>query len=165
MMLNSNELLSVITGVKNENCVQQVGIDLELVQVKGLGEIGMILKDKTVLPKYNDIPLTKIDGCSGWLLHPGYYEVRFNQGCKIPDNIVLKIRQRSSLLRSGGSLHSSIFDPGFETESIGSFIQINHPVFIEEGARIAQIYGHFCTPVPENKKYSGQFQGDKQRKA
>lgn len=163
-MLNSKQLQDIITNIDNDKCIQQVGIDLELVEVCSVEGRGIILKDKTILPKYHKIESVNLDNKRGWLLDPGYYEVRFKQGCVIPDNIVLKIRQRSSLLRSGTNLHSSIFDPGFETDSIGSFIQVTHPIFIEEGARIAQIYGHFCEPVDDSLKYNGQFQKDIQRK-
>jgi deoxycytidine triphosphate deaminase len=162
-MLNSKDLLNVITNITDEKCIQQVGIDLELVEVKKLSGMGMILKEKTILPTYHPVETINLDGRKGRRLEPGYYEVRFTQGCNIPDNTTLKIRQRSSALRSGTQLHSSIFDPGFNTESIGSFIQVNQVIFIEFGARIAQVYGNFNNPVPKDKLYSGQYQQDKQR--
>lgn len=164
-MLNSKELQEVITNIENPKCIQQVGIDLELIKVGRVEGIGFVLKDKTILPQTITIPIKKdeISQREGWLLPPGYYEITFSQGCKIPNNVALKIRQRSSVLRGGGEIHSSIFDPGFETNNTGTFMIIHRTLFIEYGARVAQIYGSYCTPVEENLLYNGQFQQDKQR--
>jgi deoxycytidine triphosphate deaminase len=38
---------------------------------------------------------------------------------------------------------------------------VNETIFIEENARVAQIYFHECEPA---ELYAGQWQGDKQRK-
>lgn len=159
-MLNGKEIVErgIITKVPNSNIAQH-GVDLDLIKVErvvGIGKIPLI--GKTQLPDYQEV--LSIDGV--WRLNPGTYNITFNQGCKIPNNTMLLIRQRSSLLRCGGQLHSSIFDAGFETENIGTFMTLFHPIDIEVGARVAQIYNHETTPV-ENL-YSGQFQKDQQRK-
>ncbi len=36
-------------------------------------------------------------------------------------------------------------------------------IFIEQDARVGQMYFHECDEVAEDKLYSGQFQNDKQR--
>jgi deoxycytidine triphosphate deaminase len=46
---------------------------------------------------------------------------------------------------------------------MGIVMVVNEPIFIEEGARVAQIYFHECEPVDDENLYSGQWQGDKQR--
>ena len=104
------------------------------------------------------------DGKLGWLLYAGVYDVIMNEGCNIAPNRVGLIRQRSSLMRNGASIQSSIFDPGFKTNNVGTYMFVNCPIFIEENARVAQMYFHDCTPVDEDKLYNGQFQNDKQRK-
>ena len=42
------------------------------------------------------------NGKHGWLLYAGVYDITFNEGCKIPNNRVAFIKQRSSLYRNGG---------------------------------------------------------------
>lgn len=96
-----------------------------------------------------------------WKLSPGTYDVTFSQGCNIPADQMLLIRQRSSVLRNGAILHSSVFDAGFKTDNIGTVMIVTVPLTIEHGARIAQIYNHLTTPV--QNLYNGQWQGDKQR--
>ena len=101
-----------------------------------------------------------LDGDEGWLLHEGVYDVTFNEGCKIPDNRVAVIKQRSSLYRNGAIINSPVFDPGFETEFMGTLVYVYETIFIEKDARVAQIYFHECEPA---EKYDGQWQNDKQR--
>lgn len=146
----------------------QVGYDLSLksVQVIGLnngaGEsrIGKILKDKTELTTYTPKNTIKVDNIEGWLLYEGVYDITFNEGCKIPDNRVAFIKQRSSLYRNGAIINSPVFDPGFETQNMGTLLYVYETIFIEKDARVAQIYFHECDPAD---KYDGQWQNDKQR--
>ena len=146
----------------------QVGYDLSLKQVNQVGgmkglaneRIGKVLKDKTELTNYTPYSLINLDGVNGWLLYPGVYDITFNEGCKIPDNRVAFIKQRSSLYRNGAIINSPVFDPGFETEFMGTLMYVYETLFIEENARVAQIYFHECFNA---EMYNGQWQNDKQR--
>jgi deoxycytidine triphosphate deaminase len=152
----------------------QVGYDLSLKAVQRVGtsmantpyniskdgKIGKVLKDKTELTTYTSVDPIKLDGVKGWLLYEGVYDITFNEGCKIPDNRVAFIKQRSSLYRNGAIINSPVFDPGFETEFMGTLLYIHETIFIEQDARVAQIYFHECISA---EKYNGQWQGDKQR--
>jgi deoxycytidine triphosphate deaminase len=144
----------------------QVGYDLSLkaVQKVGIsttdGKIGKVLKDRTELTTYSPINTIKVDGMEGWLLYQGVYDITFNEGCKIPDNRVAFVKQRSSLYRNGAIINSPVFDPGFETQNMGTLLYVYETIFIEKDARVAQIYFHECDPAD---KYDGQWQNDKQR--
>jgi len=149
----------------------QVGYDLSIKAVQKVGNsigngmyaqgnIGKILKYKTELTTYTPKDTIQLDGVEGWLLHQGVYDVTFNEGCNIPDNRVAFIKQRSSLYRNGAIINSPVFDPGFKTEFMGTLLYVSEPIFIEQDARVAQIYFHECTPAD---LYDGQWQDDKQR--
>jgi deoxycytidine triphosphate deaminase len=152
----------------------QVGYDLSLKAVQKVGNkigggvynlsrgsrIGKVLKNKTELTTYTPANTIMLDGVEGWLLHEGVYDITFNEGCKIPENRVAFIKQRSSLYRNGAIINSPVFDPGFETEFMGTLLYIHEPLFIELNARVAQIYFHECELA---EKYDGQWQNDKQR--
>jgi deoxycytidine triphosphate deaminase len=145
----------------------QVGYDLSLKAVQKIGigtvidgRIGKVLKDRTELTTYIPTTTIKVDGMEGWLLYQGVYDITFNEGCKIPDNRVAFIKQRSSLYRNGAIINSPVFDPGFETQNMGTLLYIHETIFIERDARVAQIYFHECDPTD---KYDGQWQNDKQR--
>jgi deoxycytidine triphosphate deaminase len=145
----------------------QVGYDLSLKAVQKIGigtvlngKIGKVLKDRTELTTYIPTTTIKVDGMEGWLLYQGVYDITFNEGCKIPDNRVAFIKQRSSLYRNGAIINSPVFDPGFETQNMGTLLYVHETIFIEKDARVAQIYFHECDPAD---KYDGQWQNDKQR--
>jgi len=153
----------------------QVGYDLSLKAVQKVGtsiannpynvtkdgKIGKILKDKTELTTYTPVDTINLDGVEGWLLYKGVYDITFWEGCKIPSNRTAFIKQRSSLYRNGAIINSPVFDPGFETDNMGTLLYVFETIFIEKDARVAQIYFH-----PSNNTdvmYNGQWQNDKQR--
>ena len=152
----------------------QVGFDLSLKAVQRIGnslanspynvskggKIGKVLKDKTELTTYTPVDSINLDGVSGWLLYEGVYDITFNEGCNIPDNRVAFIKQRSSLYRNGAIINSPVFDPGFKTENMGTLLYVHETIFIEQDARVAQIYFHECV---SSEMYNGQWQNDKQR--
>ena len=178
-MLNAKQIISegLLKLEHSQGKAAQVGYDLSLKEVSKIGDpngtngrtgtytykMGKVLKNKTELATYTPIEQINLDGDKGWLLYEGVYDITFHEGCKIPANLVGLIRQRSSLLRNGTVLHSSVFDPGFETEFMGTVMVVNETIFIEDGARVAQIYFHECTPVDSDNLYNGQWQGDVQR--
>lgn len=168
MNLNGKQIVEqgIVTNVTNPECIQQVGIDLELIKVEQVIGGGIVPKQgKTVLAKREEvIPHTVVNGQSNadvWRLEPGVYDITLAQGCKIPANQRLQIIQRSSLLRNGALLVSSMFDPGFETKNIGTILHVRVPISIEVGARVAQAYVTGVNDV--DNLYEGQWQGDKQR--
>lgn len=172
-MLNAEQILEQGL-VKTENSKgkpAQVGYDLSVKSINKIGDdyksnkpnIGMVLKDKTILNNYTPVKTTKIDGCEGWLLYAGAYDLTFHEGCKIAANRVGLIRQRSSLLRNGAIIASSVFDPGFETDNMGTIMIVNATIFIEQDARVGQMYFHECDEVAAENLYNGQWQNDKQR--
>lgn len=172
-MLNAQQILDegLLKLSESKGKAAQVGYDLTLKAVNKVGyriggnvyaegRIGKVLKDKTELTTYTPVETIKLDGVEGWLLHPFTYDITFWEGCKIPDNRVAFIKQRSSLWRNGALINSPVFDPGFETEFMGTIMMVTEPIFIEKDARVAQIYFHECLSA---EMYNGQWQNDKQR--
>ena len=175
-MLNTKQIIDegllLLENTKGKPA--QVGFDLSLKAVQKIGnrisnspynvsrdgKIGKILKDKTELTTYSPIEPINLDGVKGWLLYEGVYDITFNEGCNIPDNRVAFIKQRSSLYRNGAIINSPVFDPGFKTEFMGTLLYVHETIFIEQDARVAQIYFHECIST---EMYDGQWQGDKQR--
>ncbi len=172
-MLNAQQILDegLLKLSESKGKVAQVGYDLTLKAVNKVGfrlggnvftegKIGKVLKDKTELTTYTPVETIKLDGVEGWMLHPFTYDITFWEGCKIPENRVAFIKQRSSLWRNGTLINSPVFDPGFETDNMGTIMMVTEPIFIEKDARVAQIQFHECDPA---EKYDGQWQNDKQR--
>ena len=175
-MLNAKQIIDegLLLLEHTQGKPAQVGYDLSLKAVQRVGnslanspynvskggKIGKVLKDKTELTTYTPVDLINLDGVKGWLIYEGVYDITFNEGCNIPDNRVAFIKQRSSLYRNGAIINSPVFDPGFKTENMGTLLYVHETIFIEQDARVAQIYFHECAPAD---KYDGQWQNDKQR--
>jgi deoxycytidine triphosphate deaminase len=167
-MLNVKQILDegLLKLERTQGKPAQVGYDLSLKAVNKIGvkvvdgKIGKVLKDKTQLTTYKPYEMINLEGAHGWLLYEGVYDITFNEGCKLPANRVAFIKQRSSLYRNGTIINSPVFDPGFETEFMGTLMYVHETIFIEENARVAQIYFHECEAA---ELYDGQWQGDKQR--
>ena len=160
-MLNAKEILKegliVLDNAKGKPA--QVGYDLSVKSISKLQGHGKILVDKTIVNELVLVPIN--ENLKGWYLDPGTYDLTMNEGCDIPANRTAMVRQRSSLLRNGSIIASSIVDPGFKTENIGTVMIVNEPIYIQENARVAQMYFHENNP---GELYDGQFQNDKQRK-
>ena len=143
----------------------QVGYDLSIKSVSSLDGDGRVMKSGTEVNTLTSIQAQQYlyNGKKqyGWELKPGTYDVTCNEGCHIAANRTAMVRQRSSLLRNGAIIASSIFDPGFTTDNIGTVMIVTKDIFIEKDARIAQMYFHENN---EGELYDGQFQNDKQRK-
>ncbi len=156
MFLNAHQIESLIQGTPGKKA--QVGIDLTVCEIKRI-EGGVLYKDKTDLQPYREVELNTLDEKQGWYLTPNWaYSVTFEQGVKLGANHTAFIRHRSSLLRMGWTCTSGVYDPGFEVDQMGAVIMGTSKIFIEKGARIAQII------VAENYNadlYNGQWQGEK----
>ena len=166
MILNAEQLLeqNLLNLDNAKGKPAQVGYDLSVKEINKVGgSIGMAWVDKTILNTHTPVEKRNLDGRNGWLLYAGVYDVIMNEGCDIPSNRVALIRQRSSLMRNGAIITSSIFDPGFKTPNIGTYMVVLETIFIEQDARVAQVYFHECEPVSQDNLYNGQWQNDKQR--
>jgi len=167
MILNAEQIMEQ-NLILTENAYgkpAQVGYDLSIRGINKVGgSIGKVLVDRTELNTHTPVETINLDGKTGFLLYPGVYDVIMNEGCDIHANRVGLVRQRSSLMRNGAIITSSIFDPGFKTDNVGTYMIVFETIFIEENARVAQMYFHECEPVSKDQLYNGQWQNDKQRK-
>lgn len=173
MQLTGKEIIEsgVLTGVDMENAVQQQGVDIRVDKINRLVGIGWIPAggEKTTLPAYEPVQCCNINPESDedgkyFSLDPGYYEVIFMEGCNIPRNLVINnIKSRSSLVRCGSHIECGQFDAGFSTNHMGCFLKVERHIFIDHGARIAQVQVFETNPVEEGSMYNGQWQHDKQR--
>lgn len=165
MQLTGKQIIEagIITNY-SDDAIQQQGVDVRVAaisEVIGGGEIPAFGKTK----KSMTTPCRPVayDAREVYVLSPGYYEVTLMESCKLPNNVELDYKSRSSLVRCGATVHSGQFDAGFETEQMGCFMDVRRPIRIEVGARIAQAVVNETYPVAEENLYNGQWQGDKQR--
>lgn len=168
MVLTGNQIIErkIIFNASNE-AIQQQGVDLRVSRIFKVNDGGVIPREgKTILPSRTEVfPVIDWDGETPiFQLNPGYYEVELMEGCDIPNNAVLWIKGRSSIVRCGGRIDSGQFDGGFKTDNMGCYLEVINYMNIEPEARIAQAVVFESYPVEKEKLYNGQYQNDKQRK-
>ena len=130
--------------------LQPNGFDLTLGQVaqfayadggggtgtSGGGRLGVSDADRE-LPSTR--PLPGADG-DWWHLEPGAYLATFNEIVSLPRNLMALCRPRSTLLRSGVSLHTGVWDAGYCGRG-QALVTVHHPGGwrAQRNARIAQL--------------------------
>lgn len=160
MLLTAKQILDQGIVIPSEySKPAQVGIDLSLASVHKCMGGSVVYKESThINPElFYEVETQTIDGRECWALEPGTYAITFNEGCKIPANAAGFIIHRSSLYRTGNSIVSPVWDPGFETEKMGTVLIVNVKLIVEKNARVAQMYIHNIQGDAD--LYNGQFQG------
>ena len=160
MLLTAQQILQQGIVVPSEySKPAQVGIDLSLNSVHRCYGGSMVYTDRTEIDPeiFQEVKTVQVDGKECWMLDPGTYAITFNEGCKIPSNAAAFIIHRSSLYRTGNSIVSPVWDPGFETSQMGTVMIVNVRLVVEKNARVAQMVVH--TTDGEAELYNGQWQG------
>ncbi len=138
--------------------LQPNGVDLTLGAVAEFdrpGELGRD-DDRRRLPGTRPWPVE----ADGWLhLAPGAYLVTFNEWVNLPLNLMALGRPRSSLLRCGVSLHTAVWDAGYQGRSQALLTVHNpHGHLLQPGVRLMQLV-FFPLAGRAEPGYSGRYQG------
>ena len=165
--LNQDEIARMIAGdspliadyISLESQLQPNGFDLSLREVARFtapGQIGASDANREVSTT-EQLDLE----ANGWLsLEPGPYLVTFNEVVNLPLDLMALGRPRSSLLRSGVSLHTAVWDAGYRGRS-QSLLTVQHPAGfrLQRDARLAQLV-FFRLSRPPEQGYRGRYQGE-----
>ena len=97
-------------------------------------------------------------GPGGWLeLSPGPYLLTFNEIVNLPLDLMALGRTRSSLLRSGASIHTAVWDAGYRGRSQALLVVHHHLGYrLQRDARLMQLV-FFRLPRPVSQGYQGRF--------
>lgn len=139
--------------------VQMCGVELTLKLVERFVSAGDLSYDniERKLPTTNEMKFDR----SGWIaLDQGAYLVTFNEIVNIPIDVAALARPRSSLLRSGATLETALWDPGYRGRS-QSLLVVHNPagLRLKKNARLLQLVFMRLSGEAE-KTYSGNYQGE-----
>lgn len=136
--------------------MQIAGFDLTVKEIYIFKSSGIIDFDNSsrVLPEHIILEPDE----EKWDLQPGGYLVRYNETIKVPENAVGVLLPRSSLMRCGATIHSALWDPGYQGKGVGLLI-VTNPITIHKNARIAQII-FIKLESQARKTYSGAYQNE-----
>ena len=139
--------------------LQPNGFDLTLESLsahQGAGAVGTSNADR-VLPDL--IPMEFDEG--GWIdLQSGIYHITFNEIVALPLNLMALGRPRSTLCRIGATIHTAVWDAGYEGRSSSLLSVMNpHGIQLQKNARVMQLV-FFGVSNPPETGYSGIYQGE-----
>ena len=139
--------------------LQPNGIDLTLREVSryvGGGQIGTDNADR-VLPELVQLTFDADDWIS---LAPGIYHVLYNEVVSLPEGLMALGRARSSLGRSGVTIHTAVWDAGYSGRSTSLLSVLNPAGFrVQRNARVMQlVFFGLATATAEG--YAGQYQDE-----
>jgi dUTP pyrophosphatase len=152
-----------------ERQVQPHGVDLRLESVWRFAGAGLVGRDPSptpgaaepaspdrVLPEREPLPF---DDQGSLQLPPGAYLVRFEEIVHLPLDLMALARPRSTLLRCGATLHTAVWDAGYQGRSEALLVVANpHGLRLECGARICQMI--FLPLDAVGAGYAGSYQGE-----
>lgn len=122
-----------------ETQLQPNGFDVTLRDVSRFTSAGTIGTDseERVLP---DLEALAFDD-DGWIsLAPGAYHVLYNEVVNIPHSLMALGRPRSSLGRSGVTIHTAVWDAGYRGRSTSLLVVLNPDGFrVRRDARVMQL--------------------------
>jgi len=138
---------------------QMCGVELTLQKVERFTSGGSLAFDNS--ERKNALTEEVAFDPSGWVnLAPGAYLVTFNEIANIPQDSAALARPRSSLLRSGATLETALWDPGYRGRSQSLLVVHNpHGLRLKQNARLLQLV-FFRLEGPAEKVYSGVYQGE-----
>lgn len=143
-----------------EEQLQPCGLDFSLLRIDRFttaGRMGSEAGDR-ILPRYQPSDFDS----DGWIhLEAGTYLATFNEIVNMPLDLVALAFPRSSLLRSGVSLPTSIWDPGYSGRS-QALLTVANPAgyHLQRNARLMQmLFLHLAQPVEQG--YQGRYQGER----
>ena len=134
------------------------GVELTLHRVYQFNEPGVIdfSNKERRLPSYQEVhPKGEF-----YHLPPGPYLITYNEIISLPLDVIALGFPRSSLLRSGVTLQSAVWDAGYHGRSRGLLIVHNPNGFIvKRNARLLHLV-FFCLQRA-TRPYQGAYQGEK----
>lgn len=167
MIVGRSELLKMITGkppliedfVELELQLQPAGFDLTLREVRAFRDSGYIdLSNER--RRISETMLLPFDDRGRVHLPKGAYLVVFNEKLNLPLDVAAIARPRSSLIRSGATVETAVWDPGYRGRSKALLLVFNESgITLERNARLVQLV--FLRVTGDVVKgYDGAFQGE-----
>jgi dUTP pyrophosphatase len=166
-LLSSTELRKLIkvepplleNAIDIETQIQPNGLELTLKEVKTIEGFGAVDFDNSErkLPEGRTLEF----GSDDWIhLSAGIYKILFNEIVNIPMNLAAIAKPRSSLIRSGATLETAVWDAGYRGRSEAMLVVYNTEGFrLKKNARIMQLL-FYTLDADVEKGYSGIYQNE-----
>jgi dUTP pyrophosphatase len=138
--------------------IQTNGFDLTLRTVSVFTSAGTLAFDNIErrLPGMQQLEFNT-DGVLN--LSQGCYSLTYNEIVHLPKDVMALGLSRSSLLRCGASMHTAVWDAGYEGRSESLLVVYNpQGLILKKNARVLQLV--FFSLSGETDGYQGRYQGE-----
>ena len=149
----------LVEGVDVEVQLQTNGVDLRVERIQRLASPGLLGATDAVREPAarEDVPC---DNDGWWDLHRGAYVVTYREKVNLPHDLMALARPRSTLLRSGVTIHTAVWDAGYSGRGEGLLSVLNARGYrLQRGARVLQLV-FFRLTAPTLEGYRGKYQGE-----
>lgn len=157
MIASEHPLLSGFVDLEQQ--VQPNGFDLTLAEVRRFAGGGVIAVNNAdrQLPELMEVA-ANADGFV--TLPPGPYHITYREIVSLPNDLMAFGRPRSSLNRSGVTIHTAVWDAGYTGRSTSLLSVINpHGFRLQIGARVMQlVFVQLASAT--SRGYRGAYQGE-----
>lgn len=167
MIVGGSELRKLITErvpplisdwVSLEVQLQPAGFDLTVREVRTFESDGYLDFDNSRRRVADTSPIP-FDESGRVRLGKGAYLLVFNEYLRLPLDIVALAKSRSSLLRSGATVETAVWDPGYEGRGRALLVVYNdHGIVLERNARVVQLV--FFKVLNATSGYAGAYKGE-----
>ena len=154
-LITNKQLISNLRDKKVQ--VSPNGVELTLHKIFTFKEAGVVdfSNEERYIPEYDELPLEN----GRYNLLPGTYLVVYNEVVNLPTNLMAIGRPRSSLLRSGVTIESAVWDAGYQGRSRGILTVYNpHGFQVKPNARLLHLV--FIQLQQDTEPYAGIYQGE-----
>ena len=148
----------LVEDVEEATQLQPNGIDLRVERVFRLTSAGALGAGEARQPAARAEIATDADGW--WDLAPGGYVIGYRERVNLPPELTALLRPRSSLLRSGVTVHGAVWDAGYSGRGEGLLAVWSPAGYrLQRGARVAQLV-FFRLSSAALEAYAGRYQGE-----
>ena len=157
-ILTPDNLPNVVQNMPDPSSqIQHAGVDLTVEKIERFVDSGFLAINNSdrKLPETEMLTLNETDSFD---LQPGGYIVRYNEMINVPLDAAAITLPRSSLMRCGATLHSALWDPGYQGYGM-ALLSVYHRIKIQKDSRIGQIV-FFSLAGSVSHGYSGAYQGE-----
>ena len=150
---------ALVEDIDEATQLQPNGIDLRVDRVERLtspGRLGAEDLARQLAGREDLVP----DAEGWWELGPGAYVIGYADRVNLPAAVMAFGRPRSSLLRSGVTVHTAVWDAGYSGKGEGLLSVLNPQGYrLQRGARVVQLV-FIRLGVPAAEGYRGRYQDE-----
>lgn len=127
----------LVEDVDLDEQLQPNGIDIRVARVERLASRGVLGTGSREAAQREELPA---DASGWWDLEPGAYVIGYAERVNLPNDVMALARPRSSLLRSGVTVHTAVWDAGYSGAGEGLMVVANLSGYrLQRGARVLQL--------------------------